>query len=395
MTLATAPLKTFFGTSASNAEIFDPKVIFDAIGPNPHVYLVALQKTAATSRIWLAVSRSADPAGLRRPNDWCPYPINSKSSAPAAGFADFPGIAVGGSMVVVTTNQVTFTSEKFTHAEVRVLSKAALANNAYGCPPLGIVRKLRASMSDYDMNAMSLAPAQPVTSPTTSAGAQAPVYLVSANDEPSSAYRIWRISGPPNAPTRSSVAASGNFTFDLPPDSPQPGGGTTLNTGDAAIQQAGLGNTIWAAHTIRCNDPLGGSEESCVRAVRIDLGVQAGSGAPTATIGQEANIGEAGDFYSFPGIAVNQNGQTAVAFQASGATQRRSAWWTMKDAAETTFRPPNELTGGTCKRARARFGDYVGAQTDPDNTTFWFAGERATKLNGTCQWATQIGGVSP
>jgi hypothetical protein len=168
-----------------------------------------------------------------------------------------------------------------------------------------------------------------------------------------------------------------------------------LDTGDAGITQAvSVGNTIWGVHATRC-DLGGGSAESCIRAVRIDVGAAPGSGALTAMIGQEVNFGQADLFFTYPGVAVNRTGQTALIFEASGATQRLSAWWTIKDAAETTFQPQNSLSIGTCNRAEPRFGDYTGTQTDVNKAGFWFAGERATMLAGTCQWETQIGGVTP
>jgi hypothetical protein len=70
------------------------------------------------------------------------------------------------------------------------------------------------------------------------------------------------------------------------------------------------------------------------------VGADSVTGALTTTIKQEVDIVEPGDFYAFPGVAVNENGQTAIVFQASGATQPLSTWWTMKDAAETSFGPP-------------------------------------------------------
>ena len=401
--VAEMPTNTFFGAPISNGDLFDPKIVFDRIGPNRRVYLIALEMTSAsqTSGIWLAVSRSSDPKSLDHQRSWCPYRIDSKSSTPwptsppSPGWADYPGIAVGTTKVVITTNHVSFASpQRVSHAEVRVLRKALLADNARRCPPLLGTHMIPASTA-MDSDARWLAPVQPLTPPTSSSAAPNPVYLLSANTGPSSTYRVWRVSDAPNGPSLNFAGVSGSFTFDLPPDSPQPGGGTMLDTGDARITQAvSVGNTIWAVHATRC-DLGAGSAESCIRAVQIDVGVPPGSGALTATLRQETNYGQPDLFFTYPGVAVNRTGLTALIFEASGATQPLSAWWTTKAAAETTFQPPNSLSIGTCNRAEPRFGDYTGTQTDVDKPGFWFAGERATMLAGTCQWETQIGGVTP
>jgi hypothetical protein len=156
-----------------------------------------------------------------------------------------------------------------------------------------------------------------------------------------------------------------------------------------------LGDTIWGVHATECTQG-GGDPESCIRAVPIKIDPPAASGAPRATLIYEPGvIGEPDLFYTFPGVAVNKDGQTALVYQVSGADQPLSTWWTMKDPAETSFRPPNRLSVGSCSRTESRFGDYTGAHTDADNQGFWFAGERATRIAGTCQWETQIGGFTP
>jgi hypothetical protein len=211
----TETLKTFFNARVPNAEgdLFDPKVIFDRMGPNRRVYLLALQQTSSTSRIWLATSRSSDPASLKHPDDWCLYEIDAKSRTPEPGWADFPGLAAGQRSLVVTTNQMAFAPERFLHAEVRVLNKAALANNAASCPRLPVIRKLRPTMNNQDRDAMSLAPVQALTPPT---GTGSTVFLLSANDVPSSTYRVWRISGTPAGPSMSSVPVSGGPHLQRP-----------------------------------------------------------------------------------------------------------------------------------------------------------------------------------
>ena len=88
--------------------------------------------------------------------------------------------------------------------------------------------------------------------------------------------------------------------------------------------------------------------------------------------------------------------QTAVDFSLSA--EQRAIQEAARDfvtrsgtCAQTFLYPGDTLT---------RTGDYMGAQVNPnDQTSFWFAGERATKLGGLCQanseWDTRIVQVTP
>ena len=80
--LATKGLTPFFGADPANGPLLAPKVYYDRNAANRRLYVVALQRNAATkvSTIWLAVSRSSDPGNLE-PASWCRYPINGRRNA--------------------------------------------------------------------------------------------------------------------------------------------------------------------------------------------------------------------------------------------------------------------------------------------------------------------------
>lgn len=102
-TLQTADLNTFFGAATTNGRLFDPKTYFDRNAANPRFFVVALQVAGRddtdpandVSRIWVAVSRSPDPANLAAGN-WCRYNIEGRRNVGAANvsWADYP--AIGG-----------------------------------------------------------------------------------------------------------------------------------------------------------------------------------------------------------------------------------------------------------------------------------------------------------
>lgn len=402
--LATKTLNAFFGAVSTQGPFRDPKVYYDRNAVNRRFYVVALQKSGTTdatgfSRIWLAVSRSSDPANLE-PVNWCRYAINGKYNAgtPYSSAADYPGLGVGADKLVISTNQFTFTSNAFTFAIIRVLNKLVAANNAAACPQLPVVT-FRPSGLIGDGSVFTLQPAQHYTNPSSFAGTTNPVYLVNSvfgiSNGSSNAYRVWRVRNLAPITLQGAVIA-GNFLNSIPPNAPQQGSATLLDTGDTRVTQvAGRGNFISAVHSTGC---VVGSPPnvSCVRHIRFSVGQNA-AGALTAAINDQVTFGSppvagTGTFIFWPGVAVNNVGQTAIPYlrnRNSAGARFLSSFVTLRNGAVNSA--PFLINSGTCAQPFTRTGDYVGAQTDPlDFLSFWLAGERATTITGTCKWQTQI-----
>ncbi|HEV8714582.1 MAG TPA: hypothetical protein VGX03_17355 [Candidatus Binatia bacterium] len=398
--LQTRDLNTFFGASLSNGFVFDPKVYFDRSAANRRFYVVALQSDfLSVSRIWLALSRSPDPASLNAAN-WCRYNIDGRRNVGTgdASFADYPGLGVGADALVISTNQFRFFEETFTFTIVRAFNKLVAANNASSCPTIPSFI-FQPSNTVGDVTTFTLQPVQHYTSPSSFRGTTNPAYLLSTHYGSSAIYRVWQVRNVGgSSPTLCIKNVSGSFTYGLQPDAPQKNSSLLLDTGDNRVTQAaGVSNALSGVHGTLCQ--LGrDANESCVRVVRIIVG-QSESGALTARISQQTTFGGGnGVFYFRPGIAVNAREQTAVDFHRSSSSTFLSSVWAVKNHLETArFVSPSALTTGTCPQERSnRTGDYIGAQTDPANfTSFWLAGERATTIAGECQWQTQIIKVDP
>jgi len=401
--LATMDLNTFFSypvNGDSERILFDPKVFYDHNAANPRFYLVALNAETTffnqQSRIYLAVSRSSDPADLSAAS-WCRYFINSvrnKKKASKASWADYPGLGVGPDALVISTNQFTFLSSDFMYAIIWALNKNTLSNNGAGCPNLPKVFSWQpAGKNKGDATIFTLQPVQSYTSPSSFAGTTNPAYLISTEYGASSVYKVWRIrniaSGSPTL--GGPVNLTGAYTYDVAPDAPQAGSAVLLSTGDNRMTSAaGIGNALYGIHGTLCN--LGGGlAESCARYVRITVGQDAFGGL-TAALSQQITFGGGdGVFYFWPGIAVNLSQQVVAVFQRSAANAYLSAHRTGKNLADLVFEAPAPITDGTCSQTLTnRTGDYVGAQTDPAGVTFWVAGERATMIGGACVWQTWI-----
>jgi hypothetical protein len=401
--LATKPLTTFFGASAANGRVFDPKVYYDRLGANPRLLVVALQKGGTTvSRIWLGISRSPDPVNLE-PANWCRYNIDGRrnNGTVNASWADYPSIGAANDAFAIGTNQFRFSNDTFTFNVQRVFRKVAAYNNAAGCPvitmftfqPTGVI----GTGAVFTVN-----PVQHYLPPSSFVGTTNPLYFVSTHFGTDNRYRVWRVRNVAGAPTmQGPVDVAGGFVYGVPPDAPQAGTAVMIDTGDNRVTQAaGIGNSLVAVHGTGCNFG-GGANESCARYARISVG-QSGAGALTAAIfgsPETATFGFTNEFYFWPGVAVNTVFQSIIPFQfvSSALTGGRlSAWFAVKQSGvlPASIIP---LTTGSCAQTLSnRSGDYVGAAVDPStHRRFWIAGERATTIAGLCQWQTQVGEVDP
>jgi hypothetical protein len=399
-------LASFFGTAAADGTVFDPKLAFDRVGPDQRVYVVALQQSGTSdatgkSKIWLAVSRSANPLTLNKPTDWCTYPaINGKRNAGTAqsSWADFPGIGFGADSLLISSDQVTFgaseTAEKFTFSVVRAVNKLTLSHNTAACPPAPAVRTIQPSTVLNDQSVRRLQAVGQQSLPAPSAGTGNPAYLVNAMAGSSSNYRIWRLRNVAGgAPVLDSATLTATVGYAEPANAPQSGGLPLQDTGDGRITSAaGQGNVLTFAHTTACT--VAGTSQSCGRVLQVTVGQNA-AGALTAVQSRLLTLtGAQGDFLIYPGVAVNASGSLGVVMLRTSATRFLGSVWTLVGPA-TPPEPLMTLTNGGCTKTTARAGDFTGAALSPAGDSFWLAGEHAALLGGICQWSTTVAEVVP
>lgn len=410
----TLDLNQFFGLPPADLfdqTLFDPKVIYDPNAQHKRFYVVALQTSfppdlPRSSFIWLAVSRSPNPANLN-PANWCFYRLNGRRNGGTDldSWADFPGLGAGAEALVITTNQFTFDTFFFTFAIVRALNKLVLSDNAASCPRGLRLTSFQASEHPGDGAAFTLQPVQQLTSPSSFRGTRNPMYLTNtifANAPPKD-YRVYRLRNVATSPSLSFTTVTGNFAYFVPPNVPQENDFGFITTNDERMMEAaGVGNAFWAAHPTACSFFRGGNV-SCNRVIRVAVG-QSPGGALQAGITQQRTFGRPNEFLFMPGIAVNLDETVAVPFHFASRSRTNnyalSTWWAVKAFGEGSFAPLGPLTTGGCQQLVVRTGDYSGAETDPtDLKSFWLSGERARRIRelegNPCLWETRIIRVTP
>jgi hypothetical protein len=242
-------------------------------------------------------------------------------------------------------------------------------------------------------------PAVHYTAPSSFNNVTNPVYMVSTVVPPSATYKVWRVrnvaTGTPLVDVKTLDAIN---LYDMPVAALQPYPGPALDTNDVRIMQAvALGDTLWATHVTNCLQ-LSGINKPCIRVVKVFVGDSGGTltaafqhDVTFASLETDANLA-----YFMPGLAVNSSQNTAISFLASSPTMYQGAAWTWKSGIDQLYAPATVFAAGSCIRASGKIGDYVGAQTNPnDLVSLWLAGEAAAPSGQGCNWRTQILQVTP
>jgi hypothetical protein len=418
--VATKSLNTFFSSDPSvESVLFDPRVVYDRLGPQTRYFVVSLHRnnTANTASIYLAVSRSSAPADLE-PANWCRYKIDSIRAATDADgvtWADYPMVGVGADAFLISNDQYSFPPlnkpYQYKYGVLRVINKTALTNNATACPQYSasifLVPTVLPGTTGPRQENGHVQPTIHYTLPTSFPTRANPVYMVSTVyapnlSQPADTYRVWRVSNVASgSPQVDVLNLHAGQIYTLPYNAKQPGGGVTLDTKDNRIMQvAGMGDTLWAAHVTNCRTDVGSDSyyKACIRFLQFFVSDSGGTlnaifqqDVTFASLDQDTELS-----YFMPGIAVNSSGHAGIAFLASSPSLYLSAAWTTKYVGDVLFAPATVFSAGSCVRSDFHDGDFVGAQTNPnDLVSFWFAGEAAAISGGYCTWKTQIIQVTP
>jgi hypothetical protein len=402
--LATSNLNTFFGAATANGLMFDPKVYYDRNATNPRFFVVALQvagrdnttTTDDVSRIWVAVSRSPNPASLAATN-WCRYNIDGRRNVGTTqvSWSDYPAIGAGRDSFSFAMNQFRFTDRAFTFAVVQVWNKTTAENNATSCPTVPRFT-FQPSATAGDFSRFTIQPAQHYTSPSSFTGTTNPAYYLSTRRGTSTEYRVYRVRNVASgSPTMAQLTLTG-ASYGIPPSSPQPGSTTSVDTGDnRMLQVAGIGNRLQGIFTTVCNFTGGTPNESCTRAPAVTVG-QSGTGGLTASLVENTFAGFGDNiFVHHPSVAMNTALQSGATWEFSGSSNFLSSAAMIKNAG-AAWAGVQTYAPGACSQTQSRSGDYAGAQTDPSNlNSFWLAGEQSVTISGSCQWRTRIANLVP
>jgi hypothetical protein len=270
-------------------------------------------------------------------------------------------------------------------------------------------------MTPADFARFGIVPAQALTPTTTQ-------YMVYNNADP--AYLVENRCAQPsptpqygNCPTLGEMAITGTpaanniFISEVdpsmpdttaPPNAPQLGSATLIQTGDDRLVSAVWSNArLWTSLTD--GNQCGGAVHptpaqeiaSCIHLI------QTATDLPGMPLLQNAVLGAVNDYWYYPAVSVDNAGDIFVGFSRSHSGLYPGAWYTGNRG--TGWDPAVILKYGngpydsqTNCHGQNRFGDYSGAAMDPaDPTDVWIAAEYAlyysSAVNPSCTWGTAVG----
>lgn len=347
--------------------LFDPEVIYDSLAGRFLLTVAAQRESDKKSFVLIAASRSNDPR-----MGWCGWASDFTLYGNAVNnvWADYPKVGVNKDAVFITANMFNW-SDKFKHAKLRIIPKAALYDAA--CPGWG--------WWDLKFPYFTLQPALTFNS--------RPEYIAWSSYAQASFLVLWRIRHPNSAPelTRYTVPVT---KYNLPPNAQQLGGGVRVDTGDATVQNLLVtGNYAWTAHTVACK--IGGDTQTraCVRWYQIRL-----FDKKTA---QQQTYGRPGYYYFFPAIMADANQNAVMVFSSTSAENYVGIRYTGRNSGDIpglmqssrVLRPGFSHYVVLDDEGENRWGDYGGIALDPLTGCFWMHHEYASGTEDV--WGTWVG----
>jgi hypothetical protein len=395
--IVSADLNTFFGNnpncySATNdffGLVSDPSADYDAVNDRFMLSMISFDQLFGTSSICMAVSVSNDPTGF-----WYIYafpvsPFFSLLDFPRAAFGHDNQIYLSGNLFLVdaTGNFV------YDHARVYAFKKSDLYAGLNTTTTFAVA----GNDPESGLPADSLTPARAVGG--------SGMYLVSAsNPSPplvtGSFITLWKWTNPFGGGQLSQQGHAVVSAYTQPPLAIQPGntdctqaGASCVATNDARnlaaywFNDPALGPTVYGAHAVGCAQ--GGAAVACVQWYQLG----SVDGAPTLL--QEGVVDDPAapgrDRY-FPSLAVDRNGNVALAYAYSSATEFPGIAYTPISAGVQGSEVV--LKAGEAALISTRYGDYAGTALDPsDNLTIWHIEEYARSAVGGSEWGTWISAI--
>jgi hypothetical protein len=281
--------------------------------------------------------------------------------------------------VVQTGDAFTISTSRYKGTEFAVLNKQDLLNGA--------------SVPGFQY----FAPNQggfAIASVQTSASA---LYMAALGSSGSSnTVRVWKLTGAPNTSGSGVTATAANVSvalFTTPPNAPQAGSTQLIDTnGDWLVGATfdDTSHTMWVAGTSACV-PIGDtSTRSCLRLVQISLA------AASPTLLQDITFGKPGEYYYYPAVAYDHNGNLIAVFNGSSASEYVGVFAGGQATGNSgTFQNPITVKSGESAYTISppRWGDYSGAAVDPTvgSANVWLVGEYSkTASDGSDEWGTWV-----
>lgn len=329
----------------------DPRIVYDH-----HSGRWIVHVTDFDTRLYLAVSLTSDPTG-----SWFKTSFVMSSGSDAGCWPDYPTLGVDANGIYVGAYMVGCGMSLF------AIDKAPLVSSP---PSLGAITAFRGL------------PFEGALQPAQTFGTPAGEYVISANG--SGTLRVRRVNPPLSAPTLTDLGDVSVPAYSDPPDAPALGSSTPLDTIDTRLM-----NAVYRDGFIYTTHCIGFNGRAAARWYQVQVS--------PLSLAQSGTVADSSLYYFDPSICVNANGDLAMGFSGSNASQYAGAYYTGRLAGD----PPGEMAPVALLKAgqgphnildgfgRNRWGDYSLTTLDPtDDLTLWTIQEY---VEATDIWGTWVG----
>src|SRR5438093_4770026 len=371
----------FFGV------VSDPSLDYDAANDRFMLSMIGFDQLFFTSSLCIAVTETGDPTG-----NWFIYAF---PVSPFSSLLDFPRAVIGSDGHIYLSGNLVLPAPGepvFDHARVYAFTPSDMYVGSDTTPRLAVV----GNNPETGLPADSPTPARAV-------GVSGMYFVSASSPSPSltgSTITLWKWSDPFGSNTLSRQGHVTVSAYSQPPNALQPGAlpaGVTdcadpnaqcITTNDARNLAAyWSGGTVWATHAVGCTQ--GGAPAACVQWYQL------GSldGVPALLQQGIVDDPDPGHYRFFPSLAVDGNGNVALAYAYSSATDYAGIRYTTISAGAQG--PETVLKAGEATLLEPRYGDYAGTALDPhDNLTIWHVEEYAKDYFGlVTEWGTWVSAI--
>ena len=360
-------ITTFYNASGGNG-YFDPHILYDAVHGK---WLAVIDGNTSTGHggLFLAVSQTSDPTG-----SWWVYTVDDGIAS--STLLDFPEIGYNENWVVLTANLFQGSGAI---TEIYVMSRASLYSGTQG------------TITHFsDANSFCLSPAQTMDTTTLTEWL---VQNSNGNSGGTGYVQVGSITGTVAAPAYNTGSQLGvaQAWNENAVQAPQQGGGANLiDNDDTRIYSSEFINgSLWFAHTVWL-PATGTATYSGVDWWQVN--------PASLTVQQFGRVSSSPSWYYYPAIYANSAGDALLGYSVSSTTEYASAVYAFHASADAlnSMETLYNYKAGIASFAPSgfggdfRWGDYTSVAIDPNDNSFWVAGEWANSGN---LWATQIAHV--
>ncbi|HEV2371488.1 MAG TPA: hypothetical protein VGS19_04890 [Streptosporangiaceae bacterium] len=382
-------LRSFYGVTASDQTVTDPRIVWDS--ESGRWFATILQCTIGSTgqcdgtpdAVLLAVSLSSDP----NPFNWKVYVIDNETSGI---IDDQPRIGFSLDKVVVAFDEYS-SPTSFSNDEMFVIQKSDLV----AAVPLPQVTSF--NMNSGLNHRFGIVPAVPTPSDQIQPTAFAAYH---GSDVLGQYASTLTITGTPALHDVSfTEAGPGISGMGTPPSASQPGALNSLATDDNRFLTVTETNaSLWIGANDSCTPTGDTTSRACARIIQVKL-------APSPTVVSDTDLGHKGQDLYYPALlasacsdilyltyTVSSATMFPTAEVATSAVPLAPVFTTLNYGSGTT-----RYRGNPGEAVPLRWGDYSGIS--PDGSDFcshgpWVAAEIGGTIAGQPNWATSVGQVT-